>query len=399
MIDTQSLYIKIKKGFIKNYREYFALKHKLYPQFVFDNNLKTLKDEIPVFTLHSVNSERFEAQLQFLKKNDYRTLTADELTDCLIGTKPIEQKSIVLTFDDGWKNLYSTAYPLLKEYNYTAVCFLIAGLIDDEESKSDRANTNLSDSKILCSWDEIREMHVRGTIDFQSHSMYHHLIYTSPKIVDYFNPKFDTYALNMDVPLVREDGKENYSRAVNFGTPIYEHSSRFSGLKRYFDDENLRLKCIEYVKINGGKNFFKNFNWRKKLRDIANNYYKMQNHYPGFYETESELRESIFNELRDSKLKIEQKLDGKIVNHFCYPWWEGSELASAISREAGYLSNFWGVLPKRRTNRKGDDPYKISRILSDDYIFRLPGNGRKSHLKIIGEKLLQNKNAFKMDLR
>jgi peptidoglycan/xylan/chitin deacetylase (PgdA/CDA1 family) len=403
MIDIQTFYKKLKKGYKKNLREYTALKNRLYPQFVFEENPITIKDEIPVFTLHSVNPQRFEEQLIFLSQNGYITLNADNFYECLIGSKPITERTILLTFDDGWKNLYTVAYPLLKKYKFCAICFLIPNIISEEENtqpeiiiqKNSKTFSMVPDSDTLCNWEEIKEMHRSGVIDFQSHSMNHYLIFTSSKIADFVHPKFNAYAMNLDMPLMRFDGQENYSRVVNLGTPIYEHASRFSGKKRYFDDENLRLKCTEYVKFNGGKNFFEKFNWRKKLTDIVNNYCKKENNYPGFYETESELRESIFNELRDSKLMIQSKLHDKSVIHFCYPWWEGSEIASEISREAGYLSNFWGVLPGRRTNRKGDDPYKISRLLSDDYIFRLPGIGRKSHFKIIREKLLQNKNVFK----
>jgi hypothetical protein len=66
-----------------------------------------------------------------------------------------------------------------------------------------------------------------------------------------------------------------------------------------------------------------------------------------------------------------------------------------LSKKAGYLTNFWGIDKERRTrNRVGDDPYKISRFLSDEYIFRLPGEGRKTLRKIMEEKFLHNYNGF-----
>lgn len=405
MIDLQTFYKKLKKGYTKNFREYIALKYKLYPQFVFEENPITIKDEIPVFTLHSVNPRKFEEQLFFLSTNEYTTLKADDFYECLIGSRPINERTILLTFDDGWKNLYTVVYPLLKKYKFYGICFLIPSLISDRENNQlEIKNQNdtqtfskIPDSDTLCNWEEIKEMHKSGVIDFQSHSMNHYLIFTSSKIVDFIYPKFDSYAMNLDVPLIRFNGEENYSREVKIGTPIYEHASRFSGKRRYFDDENLRFECTEYVRLNGGTNFFKKLDWRKKISNIVNNY-KMQCGDSGFFENENELRESIFYEFRESKLLIENMLPGKSINHFCYPWWEGCELASEISKEAGYLTNFWGVLPDRHNNRKGDDPYKISRILSDDYIYRLPGKGRKSHLKIIRDKFLQNKNILKWSL-
>ncbi len=394
MFDIQSLYFQTIKGILKNRREYIALRHKLYPNFVFEKNPKTLRDEIPVFTLHSVMSQRFEEQLIFLSSNGYKTINADELYACLVGNTQIKERTIVLTFDDGWKNLFTVAYPLLKKYGFTAICFLIAGLIPERRTIQTNKDKDVDDSKILCSWEEIRVMHESGVIDFQSHSMYHCLIYTSSEIVDFFHPRFDTYTLNMDVPLIRSNENENYSRDLLFGTPIYSHDSRFSGKKRYLDDENLRGACTKFVEKNGGERFFRNVNWRKQLHKTVKNFGN-QNRMSSYFEDENQLRKNIYDEFSNSKLLIENKLPGKNVNHFCYPWWVGSDLALEISKEAGYKSNYWGVLSDKRTNIANDDPYKISRILSDDYIFRLPGYGRKSNTQIIWEKLFQNKNFLK----
>jgi peptidoglycan/xylan/chitin deacetylase (PgdA/CDA1 family) len=392
MIDFPTHFKKIIKGYKKNYREYYALINKFYPQFIFDQNTKTIKEEIPVFTLHSVNPQRFEEQLVFLASNGYSTLKADDFYACLSGDKHIEDKTMLLTFDDGWKNLYTVVYPLLKKYNYYAICFLIPNLIKENISGDDNLkNENgkiisgaIPDSNILCSWDQIKEMHDSGFIDFQSHSMNHYLIYTSDKIVDFVYPFFDSYAMNLDIPLIRSNGHENFNRIVELGTPIYEHDSRFSGRKRYFDDETLRKLCTDFVQLNGGKNFFRKLNWRKKLKCVVNDYL-LKNNDVGAFENEKEMKDSIFEEFQNSKLLIEKKLNKK-VEHFCYPWWVGSDMASDISREAGYKTNFWGVIPDRKSNRVGDDPYKIPRLLSEDYIFRLPGEGRKPLRKIISDK-------------
>jgi peptidoglycan/xylan/chitin deacetylase (PgdA/CDA1 family) len=393
------LFSKLKKGFKKNLREYNALKKNLYPQFVFDSNLKTIKDEIPVFTLHSVNPTKFEEQLKYLVENNYKTLNSDELYQSLLGIIPNKEKTIVLTFDDGWKNLYTVVYPLLKKYNLNAVCFLITDLMPDVDHKNNNIKTSgenfvYPDSKILCNWEEIKEMHKSGIIDFQSHSKNHYLISTSSKIIDFVYPNFDTYALNIDIPLFRYKEIDNYNRNVALGTPIYENDSRFSGKKRYLDDEKLRSLCINYVYKNGNADFFSQLNWRNKLNKVVENY-SLKNRNNGFYENENELKEAIYVEMRESKLKIENIL-GKSVNHFCYPWWVGSETALEISKEAGYLTNFWGTMLGKRTNKKGDDPFKIVRLLSDDFIYCLPGKGRKSLIKVIKDKLffeLKIKNA------
>jgi hypothetical protein len=394
-----SIQKKIRKSLSKNMAEISAIKNKLYPEFVYESNPEILKDEVPVFTFHAVNADKFEEQLLFLYNNSYRTLKADELYEFLIGSKPIPEKSVMLTFDDGWKNLYTIAYPLLKKYKMSAVCFLIPGLIslDNKNVSESRVGQRGVDSDILCSWNSIKEMHSSGIIDFQSHSMYHTQIFVSSAIDDFFYPTFDNYPYNFNIPLLRIDGTENISRETWLGTPIYKHASKFAGKKRYFDDQNLREYCIEYVRMNGSKDFFKNPNWRKKLFarvQVFNNNHKNT----GYFETEKEYNENIFNDFSESKEAIEKQLPGKLVNHFCYPWWEGSMPAVEASKKAGYLSNFWGVFEDKSTNRTGDDPFKISRILLDDYIFRLPGKGRKSIINIYKERFFGNLNKLKKNI-
>ncbi len=394
MIDINTSIKKIKKSYSKNIPEINALVKKRYPEFIYQSNPKTLKDEIPVFTLHTILPDIFEEQLYFLSNNDYTTLNSDEFYDCITGVKPIKERSILLTFDDGWKNVYTHSYPLLKKFGMKAVCFLIPGLVDIiYENKSLDNSERGPNSTILCDWDEIKEMHQSGVIDFQSHSMYHNLIFTSPIISDFFYPSYESFAYNFNIPLYRVDGLENLSRETQLGTPLYKNASKFAGKRRYFDDKNLREYCVEYVQVNGGKDFFEIPNWRRKLFAKVqefNNKFKNT----GYFESEDEYNENLFYDFSESKKAIEKQLPGKVVNHFCYPWWAGSESAVTASKKAGYLSNYWGVFEDKRTNRANDDPYKISRILLDDYIFRLPGENRRSLFDIYQNRFLGNFNNF-----
>jgi hypothetical protein len=56
-----------------------------------------------------------------------------------------------------------------------------------------------------------------------------------------------------------------------------------------------------------------------------------------------------------------------------------------MAKKAGYLSAFCAYIPDKPINKSGGDPCKIVR-LKDDYIFRLPGKGRKSLLEIFLRK-------------
>ncbi|WP_413160955.1 polysaccharide deacetylase family protein [Capilliphycus salinus ALCB114379] len=400
-MNLESVLIKLKKSYDKNIPELNAYRNKVYPDFVLDNRIEKLVAEIPVFTFHSIEPVEFEKQLQFLAINNYKTLKADEFYQMLIGKKPIPEKAVLLTFDDGWASMWTYGYPLLKKYGMYGVCFLIPGIICEE----DRDYLNLDDvweGKIsqqelidrdkteqpYCTWREIRHMASQGTIDFQSHTMYHSTIFISPQVADFFHPGFDSYAGNHNVPIFQTHGVDNVSRQAELGTPIYTHQPRMGGSLRYLDDEDLREKCVEFVAENGGEDFFSKSNWRKELHQVIENY-RSKFGERGSYESQEELEKAIFNDLVESKRLIEEQL-GTVVQHLCYPYYVGSQIAVELSEKAGYVCNYWGLLEERRgNNRVGDNPFWVAR-LSDELIYRLPGEGRKSPLEILGRKFIKN---------
>jgi len=75
--------------------------------------------------------ERFEQQMDFLRKEGYYTITLQELEDFIGGKKDLPGKSVLLTFDDGYQSNYVYAYPVLKKYGFKACVFVITGKIKD----------------------------------------------------------------------------------------------------------------------------------------------------------------------------------------------------------------------------------------------------------------------------
>lgn len=98
-------------------------------------NLSTLK--MPVLMYHyirtvadqndklgiglSVVPSKFASQLDKIQKDGYQTINFYDLEQNKIPSKPI-----ILTFDDGYEDFYTTAYPELKKRNMTAVIYIIA---------------------------------------------------------------------------------------------------------------------------------------------------------------------------------------------------------------------------------------------------------------------------------
>jgi peptidoglycan/xylan/chitin deacetylase (PgdA/CDA1 family) len=72
----------------------------------------------------SIPIELFEKHLRFLKDNNYNVITPLEFYDMLQGEKPVPLKTVLITIDDGYRSVYTEAYPLLKKYKFPFLVFL-----------------------------------------------------------------------------------------------------------------------------------------------------------------------------------------------------------------------------------------------------------------------------------
>lgn len=228
--------------------------------------------------------------------------------------------------------MWSIAYPLLKKYGFKATVFLVPGRIkyrnkyypNLEDVWVGKANMqevlerDHSDQP-FATWEEVKTMHESGAFDFESHTFDHSLVFTSPEIIDFVNPVILSRYHLFEFPRIRCGEKEDQAQnLIRLGTPLYTTSSRMSDSLRYIDDSRFRRECIRYVEENGGEEFFKEEQWRRKLFRIMKNFGK--NGSRGRYETKEEQIKAITFELDKSRKLIEEHLPGKAVRHLAYPW-------------------------------------------------------------------------------
>jgi hypothetical protein len=387
----------IQNSYRKNKDDIRAITLGIYPRYVYRRVEELPEGDIPIFVFHSVEEEYFEEQIKYLSENGYKTLRADELHEIIIGNRKCSGKTVVLTFDDGRGSLWSTAYPLLKKYGLCAISFIVPYSITDRleyhPNLEDVWNGTCSLEEIrlrdsiepFCSWEEIKRMHKSEIIDFQSHTTYHHTIFISDKIIDFINPSFRPSPMHDDInPVVRIQGKDVIPLDLEWGRPIYQSAPAVSGKRRYVEDQDLSQACINFVKNNGGIDFFRRPRWRKTMNDLIRDY-RRRYHQLGHLQRLEETYQEIHQDLSHSKLTIEQRLN-KQVKHLCYPWYVGSELAVKASRDVGYSCSYWGILGRRAVNRPGTNPYYLARI-NDDYILALPGDGRIPLHKLLARKV------------
>jgi peptidoglycan/xylan/chitin deacetylase (PgdA/CDA1 family) len=131
---------------------------------------------VPIIMYHSVNPvenpairslivkpESFRRQMRFLKDHRYNVVTLSQLAKLIVSGRKLPPRTIAITFDDGYRDNYTYAFPVLKEYKIPATIFIIideVGRLVKDKSGDDRL-----------SWKEIKEMQDSGLISFGSHAM------------------------------------------------------------------------------------------------------------------------------------------------------------------------------------------------------------------------------------
>jgi peptidoglycan/xylan/chitin deacetylase (PgdA/CDA1 family) len=368
--------------FEKNRNEVLGIMLQRYPSFVLSKRVSTL-DSIPSFVFHDVAPDQIAAALQFLAHNRYSALNADEYCQRLLMGEKDQARAVMLTFDDGYQSLYKVVYPALKQFGLKAVAYIVPGLLSADENHRSRVS-----GKSLCTWREIREMHESGLVDIESHSMYHHAVPISSRVVDFVRPGIN---LAFSEPVFACGTVGGTQTEPPYGTPIYYGSPRAAKLPAFREDPSVIRACIDYVNTHGGPEFFVSQDWHLRLRSVLSESRRFV-HTTAGRETKGEQWAALLKDFMESKRQIEQRLPGKVVRHFCYPWFQGSALAFRASAEAGYISNAWGSLVPR-FSRAARMPIAVARF-SPEYIWRLPGKGRKPLTAIISQRWTQARIGF-----
>jgi hypothetical protein len=117
----------------------------------------------PYFRVNT-STAAFDAQLHYLKANGYSALTVDQAASLLSRPQEGIAKHVVITFDDGYRDFYTDAMPLLQKYGFTATVFLPTGYIDHRRQAFKRVD--------CLTWAEVRELHACG-VQFGSHTVTH----------------------------------------------------------------------------------------------------------------------------------------------------------------------------------------------------------------------------------
>jgi peptidoglycan/xylan/chitin deacetylase (PgdA/CDA1 family) len=116
----------------------------------------------------------FEKQMQYLVNQGYCFIPLSEMDSFFNDGKTVPEKSVIITFDDGFEDNYYYAFPILKKFTIPATIFIVSDLLD--KTNQWMINEGLDEKKML-SWEKIKEMMQSG-IEFGGHSLNHQRLVT-----------------------------------------------------------------------------------------------------------------------------------------------------------------------------------------------------------------------------
>ena len=180
------------------------------------------------FTPLAITPADFSTQMAYLINNGYVAITPDELAAGLSGEITLPEKPVLITFDDGYEDNYTNAFPILKGYGIRATVFVIPAFVG---------------KKNYLNWDQIKEMAQNG-ISMQSHTLNHYKLEELP------DDEIRSELLNSKLVL-----EEHLGQAVNFmAYPTGTYNLHIAGIAR--DVGYKGAYTIKYGGVDLGSNMY-----------------------------------------------------------------------------------------------------------------------------------------------
>jgi peptidoglycan/xylan/chitin deacetylase (PgdA/CDA1 family) len=117
-----------------------------------------------------VSAADFRAQMGYLKRHGYTSLLFAELREVQLGRRPMPEKPVLITFDDGYANNREIAFPIMREFGMKGNIFLVFETLDRHNAWHDPAGEPWIR---MLTWAQVLEMRDSGMIEFGSHTMRH----------------------------------------------------------------------------------------------------------------------------------------------------------------------------------------------------------------------------------
>jgi len=166
------------KLFFELLRRIFMRIDRFLTLYLFHPILRSARGKIAILMYHSISDgsenghpyfrtltspSAFAEQMRFLHENGYNVIDLMALVDDMNAGRAPPPKSVVLTFDDGFHDFYTNAFPVLQQYRFPAAVFLATQFIDE--------GSPFKGLRYL-TWTQVRELAGYG-VSFGSHTVSH----------------------------------------------------------------------------------------------------------------------------------------------------------------------------------------------------------------------------------
>lgn len=266
----------------------------------------------PVARSMSVRGTHFKRQMKFLNKY-FNVISIDYLTDVFKQNEPLPERALAITFDDGYRDNYLNAFPLLKKYQFPATIFLTTGFIGTQKSLW---------------WDHLQQIISRSTAkafwQFSERTL---------------NRKFNGVASNKFQQLVDHlKSVDNEAR-----DRFIEQSGQFFQIEKEDDD----IPAVMLTPAN--------------IKEMSDAGISFGSHTVSHLILSKVSELCVRQELAESKQDIEE-ITGREVCAFAYPNGglnDFNQRSIELLRDCGYQCAFMNV---KGVNKVADDPFTLKRI-------------------------------------
>jgi peptidoglycan/xylan/chitin deacetylase (PgdA/CDA1 family) len=126
------------------------------------------RDGAAAMARYRTHPDLLDAQLGLLRELGFYSVTAEEWRTAMSGERKLTGRPILLTFDDGYADLFDEAVPLLEKHGFGATFYIVADLVGG----SNEWDHDLGERLPLMDWDGVRDLARRG-FEIGSHSTRH----------------------------------------------------------------------------------------------------------------------------------------------------------------------------------------------------------------------------------
>lgn len=147
----------------------------------------------------TVDADIFDTQMKYLKDHGYRSMSAEELITAVVGHRSVG-KTVVVTLDDGYKDVYDFAFPIARKYGIILNLMIPTGLLENSG---------------YLSWNNLKEMVNSGLVNAYDHTWSHYSLHNG-----------DVQKIEAEIMTAKSQLEQNLGKKVNIFTYPYGSSDQ-----------------------------------------------------------------------------------------------------------------------------------------------------------------------------